>query len=118
MPDVVDGVDARYRVQGLDPGTGTADAEDLVRAVAAANDDKLLLKYAERDSSGRGNRPRRVFAPHEDLHLGEQSGEAEVRDFAEPSAHRAVGGLQLQHHLAKRDFEKAPKSRRAWEISL
>eukprot|EP00913_Durusdinium_trenchii_P027196 g25516.t1 len=48
--------DAKYRVNDREgpeePWEGDPGDSDLVKAVAAANDDKLLLKYAQRESEG------------------------------------------------------------------
>ncbi|CAK9091332.1 Uncharacterized protein SCF082_LOCUS43032, partial [Durusdinium trenchii] len=60
--------DAKYRVNDREgpeePWEGDPGDSDLVKAVAAANDDKLLLKYAQRESEGcRVRRGGRVFAP-------------------------------------------------------
>eukprot|EP00435_Cladocopium_sp_Y103_P053276 s738_g17.t1 len=101
----------RYVASEEDRDTGA----DLVTAVAAANDEKLLLKYAQRKPS-EGRRPGggRVFAPMGiDLLAGESAASETWHrpEDAKGGVGGALGSLQLNHHLAQ-----GPRAdrRRAW----
>ncbi|CAE7814301.1 unnamed protein product [Symbiodinium sp. CCMP2592] len=82
---------------------------ELAKAVAAANDEKLLMKYAQSSAEGkrRSGSARRVFAPSsgplsgEPLQISRGSPEPEAGELV--LANNRVGGLRLQHHLADRE---------------
>ncbi|CAE7794035.1 hypothetical protein AK812_SmicGene32968 [Symbiodinium microadriaticum] len=103
---------AKYRpdpdMDGVEVTSVEGDGE-LAKAVAAANDDKLLMKYAQSSAEGkrRSGSARRVFAPSngplsgEPLQISRGSPEAEAGELV--LANNRVGGLRLQHHLADRE---------------
>lgn len=100
----------RYMASEEDHNTG----DDLLTAVAAANDEKLLLKYAQRKPS-EGCRPSRgrVFAPMEiDLLSGEPAASDTWQrpEDAKGGIGGALGSLQLSH------LAQGPRAerRRAW----
>mmetsp|Transcript_87404 Transcript_87404/g.138787 ORF Transcript_87404/g.138787 Transcript_87404/m.138787 type:complete len:160 (-) Transcript_87404:60-539(-) len=99
----------RYVASEEDHNTG----DDFVTAVAAANDEKLLLKYAQRKPS-EGCRPGRgrVFAPMEiDLLSGEPASDTWQRpEDAKGGIGGALGSLQLNHLAQGTRAER----RRAW----
>eukprot|EP00438_Fugacium_kawagutii_P018545 Skav204350 [mRNA] locus=scaffold3936:128250:132904:- [translate_table: standard] len=99
----------RYKAQDVDVSPPDEDrqsdtCDDLVRAVAAANDEKLLLKYAREEGRPCGLGRGRVFAP-----TGLPGEPLVLSETWREDAHRGPGALQLSHHLAQ-----GTKARRAW----
>eukprot|EP00440_Ansanella_granifera_P002389 gb/GFBE01002594.1/.p1 GENE.gb/GFBE01002594.1/~~gb/GFBE01002594.1/.p1 ORF type:complete len:174 (+),score=23.97 gb/GFBE01002594.1/:1-522(+) len=100
----------RYRPGPAMDGVEVTSVEgdsDLARAVAAANDENLLQKYAQFSSEGK-KRPgatKRVFAPSNGPLSGEPLRINRVADSTYEQgelimASNKVGGLRLQHHLS------------------